>query len=228
MKKIQLLIGFTSIALSSIACALPQQPFYIAANAGLFQGSFDATYRDQTDTIPQNIAQTLQQHGYTEGLAIGYQKPIYNQYLLGTELSGNLDSHQASFESGAANTSFSNSTQIKNNIDLTFVPGVMLGLTVEAYLKLGLSHASLQDNLNSPVGYTPTVSRFNSNKSATGFAGGIGVKKFVTEQIAIYLESNYHDYGTVTFANFQNFTAGYTHTAHIYSYDFLLGLAYQF
>ncbi|MDR3478475.1 MAG: outer membrane beta-barrel protein [Gammaproteobacteria bacterium] len=228
MKKIQLLVGFTSVALSSIALALPTQPFYVAVNAGIFQGSFDAAYRDQTDLIPQNIAQTLQQHGYSEGLAVGYQRPFRNQYLLGAELSANLDSHNASYQSGAANTSFSNSTQIKNHFDLTFVPGVMLGSTVEGYVKLGLSYASLQDNLTSPVGYTPTMTRFNSNKSVVGFAGGIGVKKFVTEQVSVYVEGDYHDYGSVSFANFQNFTASYTHNAHIYSYGMMLGAAYHF
>lgn len=229
MKKL-CLVGtvFCTFVNASTGFAVPSSAFYIAANAGIMQVNFNQKYLDQVDLIKQNIADTVTQNDYNAGLAIGYSKLFYNQYLLGAELSGNLDSHNALYQNGAAGISMTDTTQINNHIDLTFVPGIMLSKAVAAYLKLGVSFASIQDNLTSPTGFTPTIMSFNSNANATGFVGGLGIKVFMTEHVALFAEGNYRDYGSVNFANFSNFTATYTHSAHVYAYGLALGAAYNF
>lgn len=226
LKTVKNIVGIFAVVFSGTGLAMTNSPFYVAVDAGIFQGSMSQKYLDQTDIIQQNIAESLQQYGYTEGVAVGYSKLWCHQYLLGAELSGNIDSHSANYQSGAASTAFSDVTQINNHVDLAFVPGILLGDTVAAYAKLGISFASVQDSLFSPVGYTPVITRFQTNKNVTGFAGGLGLKKFITEKVSVFTEANYHDYGTVNFSNFQNFTANYTHSAHLYSYDVVLGAAY--
>jgi opacity protein-like surface antigen len=228
MKHLHFASTLSLFVFSSTVFAGTVSPFYIAANAGLFQASYDVAYRDQTDIIQQNISHTVQQHGYVGGLAFGYTKILRDQYILGAEIAGNIDSHNARYESGAASAAFADNTQINHHIDLTLVPGIVLGPGISAYLKLGLSYASLQDSLTSPVGFAPTPARYNSNKNTLGFAGGLGIKKSLTDHVAIFAEGDYHDYGVVTFSNFQNFSAAYTHTARISSYGAVVGAAYQF
>lgn len=217
---------FLALSSSGFATTI-HSSFYVAGNAGVFLGDFNHDYWDQTDVIAQNISESVQQQGYTEGLAVGYSKLFQEQYLLSAELSGNLDSHQATFQAGASTASFSDNTQIQNHIDLTFVPGILLSNSIEAYVKLGLSVARLQDNLTSPTGYTPTIDNFNCTKHAIGFASGLGLAKYITDNFSIFAEGNFHDYGTVNFSDFQNFTANYTHSAHVYSFGAVLGATYH-
>ena len=212
---------------SNPAVANTNNYFYVAAKAGIFQADFNQAYRDQTDIIPQNIVQTVKQQGYMGGIAAGYRQLICADYFIGAELSANLAGHWASFQSGAATAAFSDATQIKSYIDLVITPGLKLTNSIATYLKLGLSFAALQDQLNSPVGFTPLPTDFNSKKNALGLALGLGLEKSLNEHMGIFVEANYHDYGTIPFQTFQNFTATYTHAAHVYSYDLALGVNYK-
>lgn len=47
--------------------------YYVAANAGVFQANMKQSYLDQTDAIPQNIVQSVNQNGYTGGVWFGYR-----------------------------------------------------------------------------------------------------------------------------------------------------------
>src|SRR5690242_184223 len=100
MKKILLL---SALAFSSTILASQPHPFYIAADGGIFQGSFNNQYLDQTDSIAQNFQQTVLQNGYTGGIALGYHHRFaHKSYGLGLELSGNGDSNNATFREGAS------------------------------------------------------------------------------------------------------------------------------
>ena len=204
------------------------QNFYVAADAGIFQGDFDTSYSDQTDVIAQNFQQTVAQRGYTGGLALGYSKPMLPHYFLGGEISGNYESNNATFQEGASSGAFTDKTQFNGHMDFTFVPGINLSKTISAFMKLGLSLAWIQDNLTSPVGFTPTIANYSNNLTALGFAAGLGVSKAICKKFALFTEADYHDYGTRHFQSFQNFTANYSHAAHLYSYDVLAGAAYKF
>lgn len=227
MKKILQQFIFIPLMFSSSLWALSDQYFYIAANAGIFQGDFNNAYHDQTDIIKQNIEEPAIQHGYTGGIAFGYRKFIHAVYFLGGELVANIEGHSATFKSGASTTAFSDTVEIQNHIDLLFTPGMMLGQSCLTYLKLGLSYVSTEDTLTSPVGFNPIIMEFNTDKNTFGFAAGLGFEKFVTDHIAIMTEANYHDYGTVNFENFQNFSATYSHATHVYSYDVVVGVVYK-
>jgi opacity protein-like surface antigen len=225
-KPLKLFITALTLGCSSLAMAT--HPFYLAANVGAFQGSYDQKLLDQLDIIPGDIGLTSEQHGYTGGLAIGYSKVVNQQYIVGAELSGNLDSNHAYYAEGSSAISINDTTEIKNHIDLTFVPGVLLTDTVTAYLKLGVSVASAQDSVNSPTYLTPgipTMVNYTTNKNITGFAGGVGIKKFLNDRFAVFIEGNYHDYGVINFNNVSNYSTTYSHSAHMYSYDGVVGLA---
>lgn len=224
----KLVMGVCLLGFSSAAFAYSDRPFYIGADAGIFQGTFSQSYLAQMTSPPANVAETTQQHGYTGGLVAGYSKLFHQQYLLGAQLSGNLDSHYANYANGANSLTYTDTTQINSHIDLTVVPGILLSDSAAAYAKLGVSTASVQDNLTSPATNASVMTRYNSTKMATGLAAGLGVKKFLTDQVSIFAEGNYHDYGVVNFTDFQNYTVTYTHSAHVYSYDLSLGAAYHF
>lgn len=229
MKKLKLAIcllamSSTTFATTNSTNSFQAHPIYVSVNAGIFKGNFNSSYTDLTDVYQQNISQSVQQNGYTEGFALGYSKLLQQQYLVGVELSANFNSQHANLQAG---TSIADTTQIKNNIDLTFVPGILLNNSLAAYLKLGVSRASLQDKLTSPAGFSPVVTNFNSSPSVTGFAAGLGIKKFITEHVAIFTEGNYHDYGTVNFSQFQNFMANYSHSSRVYSYSVVIGASYH-
>jgi opacity protein-like surface antigen len=228
MRKLVYAFCLTALALYSTAFANSRQSLYLAADAGIFQANFDNKFLDQADVIPQHIVQPTTQHGYSGGLAAGYRYLFNPLVFIGGELSGHLDGHSAALQTGAAASAFSDVVQIKNHVDLTFVPGLKLSETVAAYLKIGVSYASLQDSLISPAGYIPTSTVTNSNKSSVGFAAGLGFQKQINPSAVLFTEANYHDYGTISFPGFQNFSSMYSHTAHVYSYDVLLGAAYQF
>ena len=227
MKTLLQTIGMFTLAFCSSSFAQTNS-IYIAANAGIFAADFNQTYRDQTDIIPQNIASPSQQHGYTGGMAIGYRHLFCNNYFLGTELAGNFRTHSASFQSGAATSAFSDRIKINNDIDLSLEPGLMLNQSIAAYLKFGVARGSLEDHLTSPVGYNPEIHDYQTTKHPFGFTAGLGMTKSIVKNLGMFVEANYYDYGTVNLPNFQNFTADYTHTAHIYNYAVTLGLAYQF
>jgi len=203
--------------------------YYVSGNLGIFDATFNSSYLDQTDVIPQNIAQSISQNGYTGGVALGLRQATCDRrFYYGGELLLNYDSQNAVFQSGAATAAFSDKTRIQYHADLTFVPGMMLSQTVSSYLKLGLSIASIQDNLVSPEGYTPANTSTHSSKNPLGFAAGLGVATCITNNFSIFTEANYHDYGTVTFSNFTNFMAEYTHKSHVYSYSLVVGASYFF
>ena len=87
---------------------------------------------------------------------------------------------------------------------------------------------TIQDYLTSPVGFLATNTNFNSHETSFGVVAGLGVSKLISDHVSIFTEATYRDYGSVTFKNFQNFTANYTHTAHIYASDVVLGASYKF
>lgn len=228
MKNIHKLLSLTLLLSSSCTLAFQHQPkYYIAGNLGIFQANFNNTYNDQTDAIAENIEQPVNQQGYTGGLAIGYRQ-FCNNMMLGGEFLVNVDGNTATFASGAAGTSFNDKNQVRAHADLTFTPGMMLTQTLMGYFKLGLSVAYIQDRLVSPVGYTPSYDSVSSNKYVPGLAAGIGVSQALCHNLSIFTEANYHDYGTVNFDDFDNFTSTYSHNSHIYSYDVVVGLSYLF
>jgi len=199
--------------------------FYIAGNGGVFQGIFNTLYADQTDVITQDIALTLQQRGYTGGGAIGYSYLFHQQYFVGLEFDFNANSNTAYFASGASTAAFTDATKINYHADLTFIPGVMLTDTLAGYFKIGGSVAWICDQLISPVGYNPFYAYYFTNTRLGGVAAGLGLKKFLNPHLAIFSEYVYHDYNNAHFSNFLNFTAEYTHSAHIYSHMVTIGVA---
>ena len=229
---INCLVGASVLAATStlFASSLNNEktPFYVAAKIGVFEGNYHSTYLDQTDVIQQNISQSFQQNGYTEGLAIGFSKLLCQQFILGLELAGSYDSHSANFQAGASTAAFSDTIRIKNHFDLTLVPGIMLNDATEAYLKVGVSRMSVQDTLISPAGFTPTVTSYSTSTNANGFVAGLGLARSIVKNVSLFVEGNYRDYGTVNFGGFQNFSASYSNSSHIYTYDASLGVAYHF
>lgn len=206
------------------------KPFYVAASAGIFRGSFNANYLDQSDAIAQNTSETFTQNGYTGGLAIGYSHIFSDSYLLGAELSGNLNSDEGKYASGSSSTAFNDTTKIKQNIDLDFVPGVLLTDSLAGYAKLGVSSAKVTDQLTSPTSQNPSVAyaTYSNNKTRLGFAAGLGLKKTINHDVSVFAEYNYHDYGKINFAEFNNLGSTYTHSARVYSSAVSLGAAYAF
>ncbi len=213
---------------ASVVCAAPVNQFYGAIEGGIYQAQFNSSYIDQTDVIPQNISGSLIQNGYIGGLALGYTRLINPRYFVSVELTGNIEGDSALYQSGAANTAFSDKIQINDNVDLSLVPGIMTESAFSPYFRLGISYASVRDRLTSPVGYDPTNTQFNSNKNIFGLVAGLGVKYAINDRIGLFVEANYHDYGTINFSSFQNFSADYTHSAHLYSYAALIGATYAF
>lgn len=220
----------TSITLITTALthADSTNQLYASIDGGVFQAHFNSSYLDQTDIIPQNISGPLLQDGYTGGLAIGYSHVTHSNYFFGLALSGHLDSNVALYQSGAANTAFSNEIKIRNHLDLTVVPGILIRSSLSPYLKLGVSYASIHDNVISPVGYTPVMTSYYTNKQAYGFVAGLGLKQQINEHFGLFTEANYHDYGTLNMLDFQNFTADYSHSARLCSYGLVVGAAYSF
>lgn len=218
-------MGALGICQSGFAAITSQ--FYAALDAGVMQGNFNQSYLDQTDIILQNIQQTVQQNGYTQGIAIGYSK-VMNRYLIGAELSENIDSHLSTFQSGASTSAFSDTIQVKNHVDLTLVPGVLLTDSLTGYAKIGISFAALRDNLISPVGFTPTGTSYTTTSTLRGFVGGLGLRQYLTNHVSLFAEGNYRDYGSVSLSGFQNFSANYTHTVHVYVSTVTVGAAYHF
>ncbi len=221
-------IFLASVSVSHANMAFPSDQFYAAIQGGIFQGQFDSRYVDQTDIIPQNISTTLTQNGYTGGLAIGYTHLVNARYFANIELAGNLDGNSALYQSGAANTAFSDKIELKYHFDLTVAPGIITHSDFSPYLKLGISYASVQDNLTSPVGYDPIMMQYNTHKNKWGFVGGLGVRYSITPRVKLFAEANYHDYGTINLSAFENFSATYSHSAHLYSYGAAMGVTYIF
>lgn len=227
MKKV---LPIALLALSAFsATALAHNGYiYMGADGGIFNADFDTSYIDQIDTIAQNYQSTVTQHGYTGGLQLGYHRNIRRSYFIGGEISGNFNSSVATNQEGANSSAFTDKTKIGEHMDFTLVPGVKLTKTVSAFMKLGLSVAWIKNNLNSPIGFTPAMTYYANNNTALGFAAGLGVSKQLCKHMSVFTEADYHDYGTVSFQNFQNYTTTYTHAAKVFSYDVLAGAAYRF
>lgn len=202
------------------------QPWYLSADAGIFQGLYQVKYNDLTDLIPQNINQSIQQLGYTAGLGVGYQKQLCENYLIGLEFSAHYDSNSAYFGVGGASTGFSEKLYIQNNEDLSLIPGLLLNNDLLVYGRVGLSYANVRSELTSPSGFNAQLTNWNQHQNVWGGVLGLGLRKFFNPHFSIYSEFNYHDYGTVSFSNFQNFTATYNHNAHLHSQTLNLGISY--
>ncbi len=216
--------GFTAEPIPS------QLPFYVSANAGVFQGTFNTKYIDLTDTIQQNVAETVQQKGYIGSIGFGYSKRVCENYFLGGELDAAWMTNSANLQIGASSLAFTDKITLRNYYDLVFVPGVFFTPSFAGYLKLGASLANITDTLNTPVStsFVTNMVSSNASKTALGFTGALGVKKWLTPKLSLFVEYNYRDYGSVNFANFQNYTATYTHSARVYGESiFFLGLNYQ-
>lgn len=228
MDKLFLRIAAMSMMPLALLNAAQDNHFYVGANAGIFQANFDNQYTDLVDVIPQNITQPVLQNSYTGGLSLGYINDLSSPYFLGFELNANLDGGRALFQSGAQSSAFTDVLKLKNHVDLDLVPGLSLSSTLKSYLKLGISWAHLSDSLNSPVGYNPVYQNYPDNETITGFAAGIGLRKIVNDRVSVFAEYNYHDYGNVDLASFQNFTASYAHNVHVYTNSVNVGAMYFF
>lgn len=204
------------------------KPWYVSGDFSIFQGNYDLIYNDQTDIIAQNVRQTVQQNGYTAGFALGYSQTVHKDYLLGAEFVANIAANNANFASGSSTTAFSDQIKIQGYLDFVIVPGIYLTDSLAAYIKAGISLGLIKDSINSPTGYAPSYAVTNSNKNMVGAAMGIGMKKFITHQFVVFSEYQYHDYGMLNLPGFQNFTANYSHSAHVYSQAVMLGLSYLF
>lgn len=202
------------------------KPWYVAADLGIFQGNYDLIYNDATDAIAQNIRQTLQQYGYNGGLAIGYTRDLAANYLIGAELAGYLTTNNGNFNSGSTGTAFSDQIKIQNYFDFVAVPGFYVTHEVAVYAKVGLSCASIKDSVNSPTGTSSSPVTTNSSHFQLGAALGLGLKKKLNSRYTLFTEFQYHDYGTPNLPGFQNFTANYSHSVHVYSQALMLGLSY--
>jgi len=221
-----IVLGTVALLFMANAFSMPNGQFYAALDAGIFQANFGSNYLDQTDLIAQNISESVLQNGYTGGVALGYHHGVNSNYFLGGELSAHLNSNTAQYQSGAATAAFSDSLKLNNYYDFNWVSGIIIHNAFSPYLKLGLSYASIRDNLVSPLGYTPTFANYHTTKNALGFSAGLGVRHEVSKKISLFSEINFHDYGTIHFNDFQNFTADYTHSARLCSYGLSIGAAY--
>ncbi len=224
MNKLKLFV--LPLLMSSTLYAQAPNQLYAAIDGGVFQGNFNNNYYDQTDVIPQNISNLSLQNGYTGGLAIGFVHTLNNSSFLALELSGNLDSNSALFQSGAASTAFSDQIKMRHHVDFTLIPGLITLGSYFPYLKLGVSYASLRDNLVSPVGYNPVMTPYYNNKSIYGFAAALGVKHAIGEHLGLFSEVGYHDYGNINLIGFENFSATYTHSTRLCSYSLVVGASY--
>ncbi len=147
---------------------------------------------------------------------------------MGGEFSANYQSGNARFASGAATSAFNDKIYLNRSLELAIIPGVFITDTTALYGRVGASYASLTNRLNSPAGFVPVTVNTNSNSNIVAGTLGVGIKKFVTNNIAIFSEYNYHDYGTMDFPDFINFTATYSHAVRIYSQEITFGASYFF
>lgn len=208
---------------------IPTNSFYVSGQVGTAQKRFNQSYNDLTSTIPQNTTTEVTQNGYTGGIAVGYSRLVKSLYLLGLEFAGNASSNNANYKNGSTGFLFSDKTRMTYNLDLMFVPGVLLTDTVSAYLKLGISWAWIKDQLSAPVGFIPITNvPVATDKTVQGFVAGLGLKKYISQKIHVFAEYDYYDYGNNNFSNFTNFTARYTHNGHIYASKAVAGLTYSF
>lgn len=228
MNTLSTIFGILALFFATSVFAMPNKHFYAAVDAGVFQANFATDYLDKTDVISQNISESVLQNGYTGGVALGYIQLINHHYFLGGEVSSHFNSSAANYQSGAATAAFSDTLQLYNYFDFTLVSGIVANSAFSPYLKLGLSYALIQDNLVSPLGYTPALATYHSTNNTLGFTAGLGITYPLNEKISIFSEFNFHDYGTLNFTDFQNFTADYTHSAHLCSYNLSVGAAYIF
>jgi opacity protein-like surface antigen len=228
MNRISKTFGIMILLFVTDAFSEPNSQFYAAVDAGIFQANFNSNYIDQTDIISQNISESVLQNGYTGGVALGYNQIFSSHYFFGGEISAHLNSDSANYQSGAATAAFSDTQKWHNYYDFTLLSGIITKSSFSPYLKLGLSYAIVPDNLNSPVGYTPTPVNYHTNKNVLGFTAGLGIKHLLTKKVFLFSELNFHDYGTIHFNDFQNFTADYTHSTHLCSYSLSVGAAYSF
>lgn len=201
--------------------------FYLMGEGGVFQGTFNIKDIDRSDTIPQSYAGTIQQNGYTGALGIGISKIFLRSYYLGLEFSGGGMNQNATFQSGAPSSSFTDKFAMEGYCDLTFVPGLFLTPSVAAYTKVGTTWGAFSETINTPTGFDATIKNKSSTRSAFGFTASLGVKKWVTPTLAVLAEYNFRDYGTVTFPSFENFTAEYSHRARIFGQSVQVGVTYQ-
>lgn len=201
--------------------------YYIAGNVGILQGNFNTTYSDQTDVIAQNISESFSQQSYEGGVGLGASK-IWQNYFIGAELWFDFNTGKGGFfQAGANSTAFTDTNLIENNIDLVFKPGLMLTPDTASYLNLGVSYARVSDRLISPLNSTPVYQYLSQQKWIPGAVLGIGFKKYMSPHWSLFSEYNYHDFGTVSFNNFQNYTANYEHVSHITANTVSVGVAWN-
>lgn len=204
------------------------KPWYISAFGGTFAGNFDVQYNDETDIIPQDIRQFVQQHGYIGGLALGYTYFCPTAYALGGEITAYFMSGHGHYNSGAATAAFHDTLRIKYDVDLSFVPGVYLNNYVLMYGKLGVGFANIYAKIHTPTGFVPTFINIKNNRHKVVGVFGLGIKTMINPSMAIFFEYVFHEYGMVHFKDFQNFNAIYSHSAHVYSQSVMAGASYLF
>jgi opacity protein-like surface antigen len=213
---------------ASISSSDSQTLYFVAGNVGILQGNINATYSDFTDVIAQSISESYSQQSYTGGVGLGVTKIYAHQYLIGGEVSANFNTgNGARYQAGANSTAFMDTTFIKNNINLTLQPGLMLATDVASYLNLGVSFAQISDQINSPLNSTPVYQSVNQQNWQTGAVLGAGLRKYLTTKWSVFLEYNYYDYGNISFANFQNYEADYSHKSHITSNVLTVGAVWN-
>ncbi len=215
-----------STSIPSFADPVSPAHFYVAIDAGIFQGNYNLSDTDTSNPVPSIAAGNADQSGYTAGLALGYRWMLSDKYFLGTELSGSVDSENARFANSSTN--IDTSIAEKHHVDLTVDPGMRLGSDVFAYLKLGVTDAYLTDTTTAPVGLYANDQATITNQNRLGWVLGLGASKPISANCLAFAEYTYHDYGQFNLPDIQSMSTNYSRSARLNTGLITLGVSYQF
>ncbi len=149
--------------------------------------------------------------GFVGGGFIGYGKKLSNNFYLGIELLANGSTASAtnqtiynhSHEELYDGDGYSNNISIKNNIGISFLPGVQVNSATLVYGRLGYSQARITGNegvifYSEPLGLPQTITPYEVSFSPNGFSYGLGIETALIKHFSVRGELIHTDYQSFT------------------------------
>lgn len=211
---------FTSMLLAtSTALATPFNGFYAGADIGMSQATFKQkqalnlnVFIETTPIIgiDPSINKKMTDTSFLGNFDIGYTRVLGQYLFVGLEFSAdwqNLNAQQVSalqeLDSGFG-ISYNTAVDLKNELALTFNPGIVFNKTTLLYGKVGPAWGRFDVSGNAQYSQSlggPTV---NANAAfdqdsfyECGLRLGLGIEQYVSEHLSLKLELLNTNYGTI-------------------------------
>ena len=224
-----------AIALPLVCMAALSSAAYAESYDGVYVGGYTGYAKTQSDITEYYSGGSLSGYtgdispkSYLYGIVVGYDWKLSEQLVLGLALDyddrDSNDTKEYQIHNGAPNSNYSFGTEVESSYSLRARLGYLFTEDALVYLTAGVVKADIEFSvINNTSGYVAS-----KDVSYTGYNIGFGGDYSLTNNLQLFGEYRYSDYGSESFSALVDGTTTYLYDQEITENAVILGVAYNF